>query len=120
MKPEDLLIRCMAWQDGALWVAACIDFTLAAQGGSLDEAKARLHRQILSYVQEAMTVDAAHAAELLARKAPLRDQMRYSFWKAVSRRPRLRATTGRLMRAVGLAIRKKFSYIEPLPVALVA
>ena len=32
MKPADLVVRCMARREGDLYVAVCIDLTLAAQG----------------------------------------------------------------------------------------
>lgn len=115
MKPINLRVRCMAWQEQGLWVAACIDFTLAAQGNTLDEARAGLHEQISAYVNEATGIDAAHAEALLTRHAPMADQLRYAFWKMVSRRPRLRRLAGQALHAVGLAIRRKLAYIEPLP-----
>lgn len=120
MKSNDLLVKCMAWREGDLWIAACLDFTLAAQAYSLDEARAKLHEQIASYVREAMTIDSAHADDLLSRKAPLDDQLRYAFWKAVARRPRLRKTARTVVRRVGLALVKKLAYLEPLPVAVAA
>ena len=75
MKPLDLIVRCMTWRDGDLWIAASIDLGLAAQGHTCDEARDALHAQISSYVRDAMTRDAAHADVLLERKAPLADQL---------------------------------------------
>lgn len=115
MKPINLRVRCMAWEEQGLWVAACIDFTLAAQAATLAAAKADLHEQISAYVNEATGVDAEHAEQLLARQAPLRDQVRFAFWKMVSRRPRLRRTAGRAVAGAGLALRRKLAWIEPLP-----
>ena len=115
MNPINLRVRCMAWQEQGLWVAACIDFTLAAQGATLDQARASLHEQIGQYVNEATSIDADHAEALLMRRAPLADRLRYAFWKMVSRRPRLRRLAGRAIDAAGLAIRRKLAYIEPLP-----
>ncbi len=120
MKSTDLMVRCMAWQEGDLWVAACIDFTLAAQANSLDEVRSKLHHQIAAYVNEAVTIDAAHAEELLTRHAPLVDRLRYAFWRGIARRPRLRATAGAIVARAGLAIRNKLAYQEPLPVAFAA
>ena len=115
MQSVDLTVRCMVWQEGGLWVAACVDLTLAAQGASAEEARRRLHAQIAGYVAEAFTVDAAHAHELLARRAPLRDLVRFAFWDAVTHRPRLRRTAGRIIRHIGLALQRKLAYSEPLP-----
>lgn len=105
----------MAWPEGGQWVAACIDFTLAAQGDTLEQARDRLHAQIGSYVTEAVGIDAEHAEQLLTRRAPLLDRMRFAFWRVVSRRPRMRRLAGQAIRAAGMAIRRKLAYIEPLP-----
>ena len=115
MKPVTLKVRCMAWQEQGLWVAACIDFTLATQADTLDAARSQLQEQISAYVNEAVTVDAEHAEALLERRAPVLDRLRFSFWKLVSNRPRLRRSVGRAINAAGLAIRRKLAYIEPLP-----
>lgn len=105
----------MAWCEREQWVAACIDLTLAAQAPTLDEAKRKLHEQIFSYVDEAMTVDQSHAELLLSRRAPLRDRLRYAFWVGVKNRPRLRHAIKVAIDRVGLAISRKFAYSEPLP-----
>lgn len=78
MKSQDLIVRCLARRQGKVWEAFCLDFSLAAQGSTLDEARTKLHAQIESYVRDALTVDREHAALLLQRKAPLRD--RAIFW----------------------------------------
>lgn len=105
----------MAWKEHGLWVAVCLDFSLAAQGNTLQDAKDGLHGQVLAYVNEAMTVDAEHARELLLRRAPLVDRLRYAFWMAVHHRPRLRRTARLLIQRIGLAIQPKSAYSEPLP-----
>lgn len=110
-----LTVRCMAWPEGEVWVAACIDLTLAAQGATRLQAQQRLHAQILSYVREAVTIDAEHAEALLGRRAPWRDRLRFAFWHAVAHRPRLRRAAGRLLRQVGAGIQRKLAYSEPLP-----
>ena len=115
MKTKDLLVRCMAWRDGDLWIAASIDFGLAAQAYSREEAQQKLHAQILTYVRDAFTTDEAHAEVLLERKAPLIDQLRYEFWHWVANRPSLRHQVKKAVDAAGIAIRNKFAYEEPLP-----
>lgn len=85
MTPVDLTVRCMARREGDVWVAVCLDFALAAQGKTLQLARKRLHEQILMYVSEAVSVDAVHASELLARKAPLRDRLAYEICKLKAR-----------------------------------
>lgn len=114
MTPEALTVRCMAWQESGVWVAVCLDFSLAVQGDNPGDVRSKLHEQIASYVNDAMTVDAAHAHELLTRRAPLRDQLRYTFWWAIKSRPTLR----RLCASIAARLQappKKLAYIEPLP-----
>ena len=65
----------MLWRDGDLWIAAAIDLGLAAQGHTCNATRDALHAQIVSYVRDAMTRDAAHAAVLLARKSPFADRL---------------------------------------------
>ena len=116
MKPNDLLVRCMAWRDGDLWIAASIDFGLVAQAYTPAEAKQKLHEQISSYVTEALGTDRENAEYLLSRKAPAVDQLRYAFWWFLANRPSLRAAARRTVGAVGLAIRNKMAYKEPMPI----
>lgn len=106
----------MAWPEGDGWVAVCVDLSLAAQGATAQEARARLHEQMVDYVTEALTVDAEHAEALLSRRAPLYDRLRYQFWRAVSRRPRVRRGVGRAPRGLGVAIAHKLAYSDPLPI----
>ncbi|MCQ4257451.1 hypothetical protein [Stutzerimonas stutzeri] len=77
MSSNPFVLRCYAEKKDGLWIAACPQFTLAAQGDSFEEAKGKLEAQIKSYVVEALTVDRAHAAELLSRQAPLAMRLRY-------------------------------------------
>lgn len=72
MSSNPFVLRCYAEKKDGLWIAACPQFTLAAQGDSFDEAKEKLEKQIKSYIVEALTIDKEHAVELLGRKAPLR------------------------------------------------
>jgi len=75
MHPQQRLVRCYAKRDNGLWVAFCLDFTLAAQADTLDDAKHKLDQQIRDYVHDALVgADRTHASALLARRAPL------SFW----------------------------------------
>lgn len=77
MSNNPFVLRCYAEKKDGLWIAACPQFTLAAQGDSFEEAKRKLEAQIKSYIKEALTVDQAHAAELLGRRAPLSMRFRY-------------------------------------------
>jgi hypothetical protein len=77
MRPNQLMVRCYARLNNGVWEAFCIDFSLAAQGDSLDEAKTNLKAQIIEYVNEALTTDSDHFEELIARRAPLNERARW-------------------------------------------
>lgn len=77
MSSNPFVLLCYAQKKGGLWIAACPQFTLAAQGVDFDEAKGKLEAQIKSYIIEALTVDRAHAAQLLGRRAPLMMRLKY-------------------------------------------
>ncbi|MDQ3288019.1 MAG: DUF1902 domain-containing protein [Pseudomonadota bacterium] len=64
-------VRCYAELVDDQWQAFCVDFTLAAQADTLEEAKQKLHAQIADYVSDACTVDAEHLEALLNRRAPI-------------------------------------------------
>jgi hypothetical protein len=123
LRPEELVVRCMSWKEDGLWVAACIDLTLAAQGDTLEQARAKLQAQIVSYLREALTIDSEHAQALLSRKAAPYDRLRFRFWeaadqcrRAMARRPRLRQSVASLVRGLGVAL--KTPYTQPLPVTV--
>lgn len=77
MKTSELVLRCYIKQTDSQWVAVCVDLCLAAQADTQAEARSRLEQQILSYVEEALTVDREYASDLLNRKAPLYQRMEY-------------------------------------------
>lgn len=76
MNPKQLIIKCYAKQDEGVWVAVCLDFCLATQGDSFDEAKLKLEEQINFYVDEALQ-DKEHGSQLLSRRAPLSSWIEY-------------------------------------------
>lgn len=79
MNPNQL-IKCYAKQEEGMWVAVCLDFTLATQGDSFDEAKRKLEEQILFYVDEALQ-DKDYGSQLLSRRAPISAWIEYySIW----------------------------------------
>ena len=84
MKPTDLILRCYAQkEDGDLWVAVCLDLTLAAQGETFEEARKKLHEQITDYLFDALEgEDQDYAPAFLTRKAPAREWARYYAIKA--------------------------------------
>lgn len=77
MKPEQMVLRCYAEQRNGLWSAVCLDLSLAAQGNSLEEARQKLHNQVVEYIEDAIGQDEAHWEYLLSRKAPALQWAKY-------------------------------------------
>ena len=78
MNPKQLILRCYAKQEAGLWVAICLDFTLAVQAETLPDAKRKLEEQIEFYVSEALN-DKEFGGQLLSRSAPLSSWLEYYF-----------------------------------------
>lgn len=83
MNAAQLFVRCFAERRGTQWQAFCLDFNLAAQADSFDEAKKKLEAQIDEYVHDALAgEDRAHAGTLLVRrKAPFSIRARYQAYR---------------------------------------
>lgn len=84
LQPSDLVLRCLAFERRGYWVAMCIDLDLAVQADTAAQARKKLREQMVSYVEDALSVDADHAAYLLNRRAPLRYFARYYFYKLLN------------------------------------
>ena len=78
MNPKELIVKCYAEQDGDCWVAVCLNFNLASQGDSFEEAKSKLEEQIAFYVDEALQ-DKDYGSQLLNRRAPVSSWLTYYF-----------------------------------------
>ncbi len=78
MNPRQLIIKCYAKQQEGIWVAVCLDFCLATQGDSFNEAKRKLEEQISFYVSEALQ-DQEYGIQLLNRRAPISSWLEYYF-----------------------------------------
>jgi len=103
MRQTPFHVRCYARREGNQWIAICIDLGLAVQGESCDEVKSKLESQINDYVHDALTVDRAHAADLLNRPAPLRYRLEYHtlrLWQALFSIPKTQARAFRELVAV--------------------
>ncbi|WP_417216521.1 hypothetical protein [Alcanivorax sp.] len=60
-------VRCYARKaDNDQYAAVCLDLCLAAQADSMDEAKAKLHSQVMDYL-----MDALEEGNMETRPAPL-------------------------------------------------
>lgn len=78
MKPTQLILRCYAERVGEQWQAFCLDFCLAAQGDTFQEVKQKLEGMIAEYVYDALSgEDKEYAEQLLTRRAPLYDWLKY-------------------------------------------
>lgn len=86
MKPSELILRCYAERRGDQWQAFCLDLSLAAQGDTFAEVKDKLDAMVAEYVYDALVgEDKEFAEQLLARRAPLRDWIKYYWYSALSR-----------------------------------
>lgn len=82
MKPNEILLRCYMEKKDGCWQAFCIDLCLAVQGDSSAEVKAKLHEQIYDYLVDIFNgEDRPYAAQLLNRKAPMSQRMKYHSYK---------------------------------------
>lgn len=67
------VVRCMAFRDGAQWVACTLEFGLAVQADDLNAAKTKIESQIVDYLKTALSdEDREFSRALLARRAPAR------------------------------------------------
>ncbi len=72
-------LRCMAYHQGGVFVAACLDLSLAAQADSMEEAMHKLELQINDYLEEAVS-DPKYAQDMIFnRKAPVSMWLKYWF-----------------------------------------
>ncbi len=74
-------IRCLVKADGDLYVAMSLEFGLAAQGETVEEAFDKLKGQIYEYVTEAHEQDIQHNQLLKKRKGPFSWFVLYYFAK---------------------------------------
>ena len=81
-----LAIRGYVKPEQGLWVAVCLDFCLAAQADTADEAVQKLKAQIHEYVYDALVgEDKAHGRYFLyERRAPLSEWLYYYFLRGLS------------------------------------
>jgi len=76
--PVQLIVRCLAERKGGNWQIFSLEFGLAVQGESLQDAKRRMELMISSYVYDALVgEDREHAGDLLNRKATFGVYVKY-------------------------------------------
>lgn len=61
-------IRCLIKNEGNLYVALSLDFGLATQAFTIQEAKQKLENQIEEYINDALSADEDKKKYLLSRK----------------------------------------------------
>lgn len=77
------ILRCMAYRQDGVFVAVCLDWSLAAQADTFEEAKAKLEEQMHSLVDEARA-EPEYAKQLLfKRRAPLSLWLKYWYIAAI-------------------------------------
>ncbi len=85
MKPQEILLRCYLEKKDGIWQAFCVDLCLAVQGDSAEEVRRKLHEQVYDYLVDIFEgEDRPYAAQLLNRKAPLSQRLRYHWLRLAS------------------------------------
>lgn len=91
MKPVQFLMRGYVEHKDGVWQAFCIDLCLAVQGDSQEEVMKKLHEQTYDYLKDIFEgEDYPYAAQLLTRKAPLSQRLKYQYLLAREHLSRLR------------------------------
>ena len=70
-------LRGYVIREGSVWTATCIDLTLAAQGDSPEDALQCLKDTVDEYVRQAIGEDQAFKDQLLNRRAPASEYLKY-------------------------------------------
>ncbi|MES2164545.1 MAG: hypothetical protein V4476_25605 [Pseudomonadota bacterium] len=104
MKTSRLLLRFYGEKMDGQWSLINLEFSLAVQAETLEEARRILESQIKEYVRDALVgEDRTFARELLtARRAPAKYWIKY--WLGIARRRLFGRTNG-----------NEKAYTEPLP-----
>lgn len=63
-------VQCYAYGKGNDWQAICVDFDIAVEGDSLQEAKESLNSCIQMYLERIAELPEAERKQLLRRKSP--------------------------------------------------
>ncbi len=105
MDPRELLVRCYANKYKDQWQIFCIDYCLAAQADTFEEALNKMKEMVGEYIYDATVgEDRKFAGQLLRRKAPLSQRATYHFYS--------------LMHTIGV-LKDGFHKLFRLPVPLV-
>lgn len=77
------IIRCMAYKKGELYIAVCLDLSLAAQADTMESAIDKLDEQVRAYIEE-VNREPQYARQLLNRPAPISLWAKYYWCKFLS------------------------------------
>jgi len=78
IRPNQLVLRCMAHRQKGRWVGVCLDLNLGAEADSLEELKSKMDEFVSSYIATVLdTDDRASVSDLISRKAPWKDWLKY-------------------------------------------
>ncbi len=75
-----ILLRGFVERRGDWWQAVCIDLDIAAQGKSLEEAKALMDEMVRTYLESLSEYAPADRRRFLNRKSPLSVRLGF-FWR---------------------------------------
>lgn len=96
MSVSNLVLRCYSLYDKEQWIAFCLDFDLAAQADSFEEAKEKLEDMIKVYVFDALVgEDKEYSEQMLFRKAPLIEWIKYYYYLFIHHYLHLKAANKR-------------------------
>lgn len=96
MQTKDLIVRCYVKKDGDLYVAVCIDLSLAAQANTVEEVVEKLEAQMFDYLCEAFS-EPEYAASLIQRKAPFSQIATFHWIKFLNHVDRLKDSFGEIL-----------------------
>lgn len=102
VKPLPIVVRLYGKKRSGHWSIICLEFNLAAQANTIQEAKAKLDEMMKSYVHDA--VDAQYGLQLLTRRAPAVFWAKYYF--------------ERFLQLVGHARKSELAEQEALPMSM--
>lgn len=77
--PMERTVLCYLEGRGNQWEGICLDFDIAVQGGSQEEVKELLQAAITDYLNYVFTLPESERPQLLNRKAPLVDRLRFAY-----------------------------------------
>ena len=78
-------LRCYLKKEGGVWVAVCVDLSLADQSLSKQRAERYLAGQVIEYLRDATTgEDKEFREQLLARRLPFFERIKYYFFNTHS------------------------------------